>query len=192
MSKRDRSKEQNKRGKRAPSTQFITMTPGPTIEADGKTWRLGFNTQNAKGRFEELVRAHVLRDAIRTRQVLGDDGETYYQDVRDSLTAGHYDTFEPGWVRILKSSAGSRLFLLSLLQKHHPDATEADAQNLLTNHRAETEAALAVVSPDFLQAVARQTALEKGATPQAADAVAAELANKMHGELASEPASATA
>lgn len=166
-----------KRGpRRAPSAQYITMSPGPTIEADGATWRLGFNTQNAKGRLEELVRAQVVRDGLRLKRELPpEEGELLWQDTRDSLAAGHYDTFEKGWFRVLKSSVGNRLFLLSLLQKHHPNATEADALHLLTNHRDQVEAALAVVSPDFLHAVARQTATERGATPQDAEAVATGL-----------------
>lgn len=170
--------------KRTPSTQFITMSPGPTIEAGEKTWRLGFNTQNAKGRLEELVRAQVVRDALKLKTELpGDDGETLWQDTRDSLAAGHYDTFEKGWFRVLKSEIGNRLFLLSLLQKHHPDATATDALSLLTNHREQVDAALAVISPDFLHAVARQTATQKGATPHDAEAVASELMRKMQSVL---------
>lgn len=161
---------------RVPGAQFITGAPGPTIQTPGKVWRLGLNTQNAKGRLEELVRAQVVRDALRLkREVGGDEGEQVWQDTRDALAAGHYDTFEKGWFRILKSAVGNKLFLLSLLQKHHPEATEADALALMVGAREETEAALAVISPDFLLAVARQVATERGTSPEDAGAIATEL-----------------
>lgn len=192
MSK-DRSKKPARAPKRAPSAQFVAGHPGPVIEAGDKTWRLGFNTQNAKARLEELIRAHVVRDALKLkRDVGGADGEQVWQEYSDSLAAGHYDTFGPGWFRVMKSLTGNRLFLLSLLQRHHPDATEADAAHLLANHRDATEAALAVISPDFLRAVARQTAADRGATPHSADAFAAELLAAAQAEMTPVPATGTA
>lgn len=168
-----------KRPKRPVSVQQITGGPGPTVEAGGKTWRLGFNTQNAKARLEELVRSRVTRDALRLRrEVGGEEGEQLWQDTRDSLAAGHYDTFGAGWLRVLKSSIGNALFVLSLLQKHHPEATEAEAVSLLASEPEQMEAALAVVASDFLTAVARQMATERGATPHEADKLAAELLSK--------------
>ncbi|TXH99553.1 MAG: hypothetical protein E6Q76_19585 [Rhizobium sp.] len=189
------SKDRKKKpARRQPSAQFIAGHPGPTIEAGSKTWRLGFNTQNAKARLEELIRAHVTREGLKLkRDVGGEDGDEVWQEYRDSLASGHYDTFGPGWFKVLKSLVGNKLFLLSLLQKHHPDATESDALDLLANHRDATEAALNVISPDFLSAVAREVATSRGATPQNADAFAADLIAKASLELATrERATATA
>lgn len=179
----------SKKRKPVPPAQFIAGHPGPAVESAGKTWRLGFNTQNAKARLEELIRARVLRDALRLRREAGgDDGEQLWQDTRDSLAAGHYDTFGPGWLRVLRSGIGSTLFVLSLLQKHHPTATEADAAALVANEPDQVNAALAVVAPDFFSAVARQMAAERGAPPEQAERVAAELS----AALTSAAATATA
>lgn len=173
------SKRSKKPKERTPSVQYMTGHPGPTIDADGKTWRLGFNTQNAKGRLEELVRSRVVRDALALKESVGGEaGEKYWEDTRDALAAGHYDTFEVGWFRVVKSSVGSKLFLLALLQKHHPNATEADAYALLTNHTAQTEAAVSVIAPDFFLAVVVQMAKEQGKTINA-EAVASELVKAM-------------
>lgn len=169
MKKRGKAREK----KWAPSAQYITGDPGPTITMGSKVWRLGFNTQNAKGRLEELIRTHVVRDALKLRgDIGGEAGEQYWQDARDALAAEHYHTFEKGWFRVLKSNVGNRLFLLSLLQKHHPDATEADALALLTQESEQTEQAMAVVSPTFICAAARQIAIERGAAEDKADAIA--------------------
>jgi hypothetical protein len=148
---------------RVASVQQVTGHPGPTITTGGKTWRLGFNTQNAKGRLEELIRSQVVRSALQIRVELSSElGEQYWQDAQDSLAAQHYSTFGKGWFRVVKSAIGSKLFLLSLMQRHHPDATEADAAYLLANEPEQTEAALVVIAPDFFHAAMVQIAAEAG------------------------------
>ncbi len=147
--------------------------PGPTVECGGKTWRLGFNTQDAKARLEELIRAHVVRDAIKTKRAVGGaEGQEAYDHTDRQLKAGHYYTFARGWSEILQSPVGAVLYLLSLLQEHHPDAAEADALRLLSEEPEQTEQAVAAVSPDFFAAAAVQRGVKPADAERIAEAVA--------------------
>lgn len=139
--------------------------PGPTVLCGGKTWRLGFNDQDAKGRLEELVRSHVLREALKDRDAIGgEEGEADYQKVKTQLRQGHFLTFEKGWLDLLNSPLGNVLFLLSLLQHNHPDATDADAFRLFREEPDQTQAAIEVVAPHFF----REAAIQLGSKPDAA------------------------
>ena len=154
----------------------MTLSPGPTIECDGKTWRLSFNTQDAKGRLEDLIRAHVVRDALKSKRALGGaEGDEAYRTATQPLEDGEYDTFGERWKALLSKPAGSLLFLLSLLQKNHPDATIEDARKLYIREQEQTESALFAISPDFFAAMSEQM----GATPEEAVRVAADVASSL-------------
>ena len=163
----------------------MAAAPGPTVQCGGRAWRFGFNDQDAKARLEELIRAHVLRDAIANKKALGGaDGAEAYQHTDTLLKQGHYLTFAKGWNEVLGSPVGGVLYPLSLLQHHHPDATEADVVRLLVEEPEQTEAAVRAISPSFWAAVATQ----KGAS--AADA--ATFAAAIAGGWAATPAPASA
>lgn len=172
----------------------IIASPGPTIHHNGKVWRLGFNDQNAKGRLEELIRSHVIRDALQTKRELGGkDGEESYEFTDNKVKKGYYHTFAKGWNEILNSSVGAVLYMLSLLQKHHPDATEDDARTLLINEPEQSEAAIVAISPDFLETVA----IQMGVSPEKATLAAITIVNDLKGinvakNETPEPVSATA
>lgn len=190
MSKSQRKKQQaESEPRRAMPVTHMTLSPGPTIHCDGKVWRLGFNTQDAKGRLEELIRGHVVREALKTKRLLGGaDGDEVYESRMDKVDCGHYRTFADGWRKILKTPTGSALFLLSLLQHHHPDATEDDARRLLMREHEQTEAAIVAISPDFFGAMA----VQMGASPADAPAVAAAVAAELATAVTPEPATGSA
>jgi len=154
----------------APSVQQMAAYPPPAVAAGGKTYRLGFDDQNAKGRLEELIRGsvweRVYAEADRMPPAVGERHVARYDGLFD---AGHYATFGPGWQRTLTTPDGVTLFLLSFLQAHHPDMTPADAAALFAAAPRECRRALGVIAPDFFRAAVRQ----RGATAAEADALMA-------------------
>lgn len=155
--------------------QQVAATP-PTVHHDGRVWRLGFNTQDAKGRLEELFRSHVVRDAIKTKRLLGGaDGDEHYRLTDTLLKQGYYKTFAKGWVELLNSPEGALLYVLSLLQEHHPDTTADEVAALLAAEPEQVEAAVLAVSPDFFEAVAVQMKATPGAAREFARTVAARM-----------------
>jgi|ERR1700722_17849582 len=177
----DKRKRESKRTEPAPSMTRLVAGPGPTIERAGKTWRLGYNTQNAKARFEMLVKSHV-----RSRSRAEDSPEEY-QETRDRIYAGHYDTFTKGWMTILNSPEGGILYFLSLLQHHHPDATRDDALMLALTEPDQVADALEEISPDFFKAVAIDWATEKKADQKDAVAMGEEVAKRIAENFKREP-----
>jgi len=162
--------------KNVAGVSHMAAGPGPTVVSGGKTWRLGFNTQDAKGRLEELVRGHVVRDAIKTKRAVGGaDGDETYAHTDRLLKQGHYYTFAQGWAEIIQSPVGAVMFLMSLLQEHHPDATEADAMRLLADEPEQIEAAVSAVSPDFFAAAAVQRGVRPEDAVKVSRAVAASI-----------------
>lgn len=156
-----------------------TLSPGPTVVLDGKTWRIGFNTQDAKARLEELMRSHVVREALKNKRAVGGpDGEELFAAKMKQVEGGHYLSFAEGWRDLLRTPVGGTLYLLSLLQEHHPDATESDARRLLVQESEQTTAALTAITPDFLAAAAVQMGVNPGDAPGLVAAVVADLAAK--------------
>lgn len=159
------SRKKVKLPRSVPGVTHIAAGPGPTVTCDGKTWRFGFNNQNAKARLEELIRAHVIQESK------ANDAPEEYEETRDRIRGGYYKTFAKGWVSIFDSPDGNLLFILSLLGKHHPEATIDDAKHILVLERDQVAMALMEIAPDFFQALAAQWATEKGIDPKkAADA----------------------
>lgn len=150
----------------APSVQQMTGRPGPTVVVGKKVYRLGFNTQDAKGRLEELVRSQKTREAVREKRRLGgQDGEDYFADFVALCDRNHYATLGPGWKAVLATPEGTVLFLLSLLQEYHPDMAAGEALELLRSEPEQCEQALRVIAPNFFRAIAVQVAMQRGAKP---------------------------
>lgn len=158
-----------------PSVQQIAGSPGPTVDALGKTWRLGFNDQNAKGALEELIRAYVIRRELPTKRALGgEEGERYWQEeVKPLLDRGYYDTFGRGWLEVLRSTDGTILFFQSLLLKNHPGTTQEQAREIFAVEPEQVIEAVGVVSPDFFAAVAIQVGHSTDQAKEAAPKIAA-------------------
>ena len=170
MSQRKKKKtDQPRVPPKVPGVQQVIGGPGPIIESQGETWQLGFNSQNAKARLEELFRAHVLREARKDRDTLGgEEGESAYQEARTAVHGGYYRTFADGWRLLLRSPVGQNLFLLSLILEHQPNATLDDAIGLIASDRDQVDDALLEISPDFFCMVAAQLAGEQKGDPEAA------------------------
>jgi hypothetical protein len=165
-----------------PSSQQVAGSPGPTFDAMGKTWRLGFNDQNAKGALEELIRASVVRREDATARTMGEEAGQEYWDkrVQPKLDANYYATFKPGWTAVMKSEDGIYLFLQSLLVKNHPGVSALDAKRMFLDSPRQVIAALEVVAPDFFTAVS----VEMGADPNDARIAAPSLAAALHENFA--------
>lgn len=165
--------------KKRQGVQPMIAHPGPTVACNGKTWRFGFNDQDAKGRLEELVRSHVLREALKDKAAIGgQEGDDLLSETRTQIRRGYYSTFEKGWIEVVNSPMGAVLFTLSLLQHHHPDATEQDARQLLALEPEQTEEAIFVVAPDFFQSAASQLGAKPEVARQFAEVVAASIVRK--------------
>ena len=180
-----RNKQKPGRAKRSyvPSVQQLASSPGPTIHALGKTWRLGFNDQNAKGALEELIRSHHTRIAVRDKRAIGgEEGELIWSEFCALKAKGFYDTLGDGWRATLKSQIGTVLFLQSLLLKHHPDMTAELALDIFAAEPEEATAALEVVAPDFFAAVA----VQMGRSTDEAHAAGAEIAKQIRATFAAQ------
>lgn len=190
------SKNKQRPGRqKAPATAGVahmTAGPGPTIleRSAGKEWRLGFDNPNAQGRLEELVRGHVLREALKNQDAVGGEaGRRLYDDAVAKLAGGHYWTYGEGWQALLKTPAGGVLYLLALLRRHHPEAAEADAIRLLAEEQQQSLAALDAISPSFWAAVALKPEAGPAARAEFAAAVAADIAGKRAEEWHTPPTS---
>lgn len=157
----------------APGVTHLTAGPGPTIVCDGKTWRVGFAKQKAKALLENLFREHALR--------FSRENETpaEYQETKDMARGGHYRTFAPGWNAMLGTPDGTVLYLLSLLQHNHPEATFADAARMFSMAPDEVDNALVEVSPNFFKLAAREWAAEKGQDEKKAEEIGAAMGEQI-------------
>lgn len=157
MSKNRQRPGRAKRPEFTPSVQQVVGSPGPTVEAMGKKWRLGFNDQDAKGALEELIRSHHTRQAVREKRSIGGEvGQQVWEEFCALKAKGFFDTFNRGWVATMNSAEGPFVFLQSLLLKHHPESTRADAEEMMVSEPEQVIAAVEVVAPDFFAAVAIQ------------------------------------
>lgn len=195
------SKNKQRPGRQKPpagvaGVTHMTAGPGPTIleRSTGKEWRLGFDNPNAQGRLEELVRGHVLREALKNQDAVGGEaGRRLYDDAVAKLAGGHYWTYGEGWQELLKTPAGGVLYLLALLRRHHPEASEADAIRLLAEEQQQSLAALDAISPSFWAAVALKPEAGPAARAEFAAAVAADIAGeRKRAERPTPPSAATA
>jgi hypothetical protein len=148
----------------APSIASLRAGPAPTIkeyEADGRrvinTWRLGWNTTDAKAHLEMVIVSELTRLAIkRMKQLGGQEGAEYFDLFQSRVDTGSYHTFAPGWRHVMAGLDASWLFLLSLLLEHQPDATPEDAKRLLADEPEQVGVAVGGIAPDFFAAVAVQ------------------------------------
>lgn len=127
----------------------------PEVEYAGRVWRVGFPTQRAKARLEELFAAQALAEVKALEGVL--DPADYAGElaaVRDAVRSKQYRTWAPGWVAAMNGPEAGTLFLLSLLRENHPDATAADARALAENRADEVNAAVDRVAAPFFETVA--------------------------------------
>lgn len=127
----------------------------PRVVADGKTYTVGFPTQRAKARLEELVAASAVAAVADLKAALPPAAYAeQWAEVKELIRRREYRTGGSLWAEAMAGPGGGVLFLLALLRECHPDATEADARRLLAAAPEQVEAALARVTPVFIRAVA--------------------------------------
>lgn len=158
----------------APSVMSMRAGPGPTVAERGKTWKLGWNNQDAKAHLESVILANATRKAVKQMDDTGGvAGARVFREFQLVVDDGAYSTFGPSWIRTMAGADASWLFLLSLLLEHQPGAQPEDAIRLLKTHPREVGVAVGVIAPDFFLAVVTQVGVDEQATPeQVAQAVA--------------------
>lgn len=126
----------------------VMLGKGAEIVCGGKAWKVGAPDQFAKERLEKLAAKVALEEVRRLKGTLDHAAyqEAFGEVVRDLKG---YRTWQPGWQAVVMAPAGQHLFLLSLIQGPHPDATEEDVLGLFRDAPEEVAAAYAQVLPDF-------------------------------------------
>ena len=132
----------------APGANVVLGGGAEIVLPTGRVWKVGAPDQAAKRRLEQLAAAVALNEVRDLRGVLD---PAAYQEAFSEVTRNlkSYRTWQPGWQSVVMSPAGQHLFLLSLIQGPHPDATEDDVLGIFAEAPEEVAAALAQVLPDF-------------------------------------------
>lgn len=171
----------------------VRAGPGPIVNDGPRTWRLGWNNQDAKAELEAQIVAFATEDTLnRMKRLSSESAQALFTLFQNRVDAGAYHTFAPGWTHVMADPASSWLFLLSLLKEHQPGATAADAKRLLAEEPERVRIAVGIVAPDFFEAVAIQVGVEKGTPPQKVRAVAETIATAVMEKFPGEtPAPAT-
>lgn len=152
----------------------------PEIECNGRVWRIGFPTQRAKTRLNELL-IGITEDELESME--GVVSPKRFKKLEDSFNAdlksGKYKTWGDGWANALGSQRGGIAFFLSLLRENHPDATEADALLLLRECGEKCQRAMLRVAPPFFSALADDHPAVMGAKESERESAKAKLLGTM-------------
>ena len=146
------------------------------IICNGKTWRFGHPTQKAKERLEKLATAKAAHEIRRLKSDL--DPATYdelFTALIDRITNGEYRTWKSGWHNTVTARDGSGfvLFLLSLLQEYHSQATEKDVEEIARYTPEEIRLAFAQLLPPFFLFLVETTDVGEEQKAGAREAMAA-------------------
>ncbi len=135
--------------------------PKPTITHNGKTWEIAHPTQKAKAHLVAIV-TESAKASVRDLKPYTPPEEyaEMWDSVINKITARYFHTWHPGWMAAIGGQDGNVVLLLSLMRIAHPEATEADSRDLLTECPEEVAAAFAEVMPGFFDL------LEKDFPPQ--------------------------
>lgn len=136
----------------APGVQQILGAAGacPEIVHGKRRWKVGHPTQAAKARLEKLAAKVALDEVRRLKDTL--DPAAYQEAFGEAVKSlKNYRTWRPGWQAVVFDPANSHLYLWSLIQEHHPDASEEDVLAICRDAPEEVVAAMAQVLPDFFR-----------------------------------------
>ena len=159
----------------ADSIQDVLGAAGecPQVRHGDRVYKLGFPTQRAKARIEELVAAQAVREVLDLKPALPPAAYAELTDgVRADVAAKAHRTGGPLWARVLNGPGGQNIFLLAFFRENHPDVTADEVDALAAHHPEEVNAALLRVLPDFFEIVG--AALK--ATPEQVAALKAQYA----------------
>jgi hypothetical protein len=146
----------------------------PEIRHGEKVWKVGHPTQAAKDRLEKLVVAdawaNIKAAAIGIPEVDDEAVRLFHEAVRNR----EYRTGGKMWSAAFGRLDGNIKFYLSLIQEHHPEATEADVLELMSEKPDEFLTAMELVTPRFFFVAAEAMGLppdkgRKWATERAAE-----------------------
>jgi hypothetical protein len=152
--------------------QMLANSNAPIeIPVGVRVWKVAYPDQDAKDRLEKLVAKAALNEVRRLKGVL--DAAEYAELFSEATRAlPECRTWRAGWQRYVFDPAYAHLFLWSLLQAHHPNATERDVIGLMKEVPEEVTAALVQVIPDFFRVLLSGLDL----TPEQAETVEAAMA----------------
>jgi hypothetical protein len=115
-----------------------------------KTWLVGWPTQKAKTRLNNLFIGMAEQNVNESSAGLSPQRRAQAdKDFSESMRRGDYKTWGAGWLAEYQTPRGQVMFLLSLLQEKHPTASEADAIALFRDKGGEVTRALLRVAPPF-------------------------------------------
>lgn len=123
----------------------------PAVTVGTRTWKIGRPDQAAKARFEELVVAHAEANLTRVGGLLSPERRAAQEAwLYEQIAGRQYAAGGAMWEAVVAGPDANAVFLASLLQEHHPDATVADAGRLLAAAFGPVMRAMARVMPPFL------------------------------------------
>lgn len=158
--------------------------PCPAIDYAGKSWAVGHPTQRAKAELELLVIDAAQRNIDQRKGRLSKDQyEAKCAALDLQVQGGHHRTWGPLWRAVNAGPDGTKLFLLSLLREHQPDATFADVDGMFRDAGRQTTRALAVVMPIFFSLLVT----EMPVGPEERAAKLADLLTEYAAQTPSEP-----
>lgn len=146
----------------------------PTIEHEGKTWRISHPVNECKAHFVTIITANAVQNCKDLKGVLSPDVYAeLWNDLVKKIAGGHFRTLNAGWIEVMQGFDADVFFLLSLLRKFHPEATEADARTLYSERREEVAAVFAQVVPGFFDSLAKDwpPKIEPAARPAILDSL---------------------
>lgn len=125
-------------------------SPCPTVQFWGRTWKIGWPTQEAKQCHEILVAQHAEAE-LESRRALYTPAKMAVKEraLELQLNAGDHRVYGSLWSATVDGPDGMPLFLLSLLREHHPNATIEEARALWSSGSLSVRLAMAQVMPPF-------------------------------------------
>ncbi len=128
----------------------------PTIEWNGRKWKIAHPVQKAKAFIEDTLAANAIAEVAKLERMLpAAVYEESFQRVLSVVADGYYHTWEPGWMKSCQNGlTGGLLFIRSLIWCHQEDVTESDVIGLMSEKMGEVKAALVRVMPGFFEYLA--------------------------------------
>ena len=172
-----------------PSVGDVLGGDCPTIQCDGKTWKIGHPTQAAKDRLEKLVVADAWENVQAAKlgipEVDDEAARSFHEAVRnrESRTGGKM------WASAFGRADGQVMFYLSLIREHHPEATPEDVMRLMADKPDEFLTAIELVTPRFFFVAAEAMKLPPDKAKTWAERLGAEFVQKIRDARQTMPSS---
>lgn len=123
-----------------------------TVESGGQVYRVGFPTQAAKGRYEQLVFEREKATVLRQKAFLPpEDYQARCDKLSEQIEGRQFATGQPMWLKYASSGAGWVMWVQSLIDQHHPGITFEQVVKLLEAKGDEVRLVLAAVVPSFFE-----------------------------------------